>query len=324
MGIGEISHMMYSLDRNVAYNSKAALGAYGQDIKAICSSFERPANQQLFASVGTLDVLYGGQGLFLSEDSGQSWANKTIPIPYGDARYVFGFHGKTAGEKVIFVSGGTWPSASSRQQELLDLTNRCLRLSQHYCQPAPDTMSDDEIKDINSKRVYTPVKTALGLIQPNGGYIGFVLKSFNRGETWEAVFSNETMYNNDIHCSCPLHCATVTENSGEAFVFVTWDGGKTWEQTLSTTSSLLVSFFRIRFVSENIGFVTGGRYNDETEQIEGLIYKTVNGGRTWKLDVTLPDVAIIIGLNFNQNNTVGFAVGSTQSQQAIIARFDIY
>ena len=321
VGIANNTHIMYSNDLENAYNSKVSLGAYGQDIKAIQSVYQRPANAQLFSAVGTMDILWGGRGLFLSEDSGKTFFNKTWDptITYGDARYNHGFSTQTGA--TIYVSGGTWPAASSPDQEYSDLLNRCIRLSHHLCQPTPSTMSLAAIQEAN-RVVYSQSKRDHMKQSPNGGWIGLITVTHDAGDSWEKIFETDEFYFNDIHCANVNNCVAVGENSTNGYIYETKDG-KNWTQRLHIESTVLVSMFRVRAVGTNgLWYATGGWYSDERDVIEGLIYKSTDDGITWQLDYTVPEVAIIMGLNFSPDGKVGYAVGSTQSQLAIVSKYE--
>eukprot|EP00461_Guttulinopsis_vulgaris_P004162 UN04163 len=91
----------------------------------------------------------------------------------------------------------------------------------------------------------------------------------------------------------------------------------------------MVSLFRARAVKVQSGattinelWVTGGMWDDAAGGLVGLIYRSVDGGNNWTLINSIPDVGIVVGLACADDAQVCYALGSTQSSQTIIARFD--
>ena len=115
------------------------------------------------------------------------------------------------------------------------------------------------------------------------------MKTEDAGQTWTNVFhSNEEdmYYFNGISCSSESHCIAVAE--GDDYIgckaFVTFDGGATWEDTLTTSGvvpTTAVSLIGVDWVDDNEGWLVGTEKNGRL--LTGIFYKTIDGGKTFSI-----------------------------------------
>jgi len=138
-------------------------------------------------------------------------------------------------------------------------------------------------------------------------YTALISKTTDAGATWSIVFQNETdYYFNDISCWSADHCVAVAEGDS-CHIFLTMDGGKTWEETLFDPDSQS-SLMRVAMVSETEVWATGGHM--ASFSFHGRFYHSIDGGRSWKLEfikgLYIIDVDMI-------DATHGFGIGLTIS-----------
>lgn len=130
-----------------------------------------------------------------------------------------------------------------------------------------------------------------------GGDAGTVLKTTNGGDTWtnlEAIL--DAPYSIlDLHMLSESHGFVI----GHGFIQVTNDGGLNWTFVPGfSPSDGLYGFREMQFVNNNLGYVCGDH---------GDMYKSVDGGLTWEIQVTgteesIQDVRFL-------DEFIGFACG---------------
>lgn len=124
------------------------------------------------------------------------------------------------------------------------------------------------------------------------GDSGLILTSSDDGITWVKKSLPSSISVSDVHIF------------RDGKTFIVGDSSSLYYSSLFLDSLRLIplekgyTFFRIKFINENIGFITGNK---------GLILKTTNGGLNWYKTKT-SSKEIIFDLSFF-NNKKGFAVG---------------
>ncbi len=124
------------------------------------------------------------------------------------------------------------------------------------------------------------------------GDSGLILTSSDDGITWVKKSLPSSISVSDVHIF------------RDGKTFIVGDSSSLYYSSLFIDSLRLIplekgyTFFRIKFINENIGFITGNK---------GLILKTTNGGLNWYKTKT-SSKEIIFDLSFF-NNKKGFAVG---------------
>jgi len=136
------------------------------------------------------------------------------------------------------------------------------------------------------------------------GWLGTVLKTTDKGNSWVELPGNTGLYFHDYHCVDFLNAETGYiagdnySNNGDSPVFKTTDGGATmWTRVYLITASPLTG---ISFCNVNTGYVVSS---------DGFVWKTTNGGNSygdWTLVGILPhslmdvytinaDIAYVLG-----------------------------
>jgi photosystem II stability/assembly factor-like uncharacterized protein len=181
------------------------------------------------------------------------------------------------------VTSGIWGDSASKsaKDDVHDLSAH-LRFSQHL------------------KQFQMGKKTDL---TEASGWWGSISKTTDAGKTWETVFESkpeDVYYFNGISCSSESHCVAVAE--GDDYTgckaFVTFDGGVTWEDTLTSSGAVptnAVSLMSVDWVSETEGWLAGTAKNGRT--LTGLFYKTVDGGKTYKIEQVIKNYIIFLQRN---------------------------
>lgn len=120
-----------------------------------------------------------------------------------------------------------------------------------------------------------------------------VIITRDSGETWEKI-SCENLPKTNVGeaafaaSNSSLHvngnCAWIFSGGKSARVFFSVDKGNSWEVYKSpiTHGKEMTGIFSGNFYDENIGFITGGNYENQQES-SGNKALTINGGKTWTL-----------------------------------------
>ncbi|HLG04104.1 MAG TPA: hypothetical protein VI731_10950, partial [Bacteroidia bacterium] len=161
-------------------------------------------------------------------------------------------------------------------------------------------------------------------------YYSTILKTTNGGLTWSVVLSTEnqmtvqyTVLFNSIQFMSPTHgfiaasnqtTSATWSNSGTGLVYVTMDGGISWNSSQTSATSLSNT---VHFNSSGIGCAAGGvtfnrfgsgPYFDHTT---GEIARSTDWGLTWTTVFSSPDG--IIDMHF-PSSQIGYALISGNSQ----------
>ena len=111
------------------------------------------------------------------------------------------------------------------------------------------------------------------------GNVGIIFYSKDTGSSWHASSSSATTA--DINALSCLSSTVAVASGANGYVAKTVNGGVTWT-LLSVFSSSSFTSYGISIVNSNVIFVSGFILGDSTYQ--GSIYKSFDGGNTWKLD----------------------------------------
>jgi hypothetical protein len=115
----------------------------------------------------------------------------------------------------------------------------------------------------------------------NDTYVAAIAKTTDGGQTFTQQMYTTTggFYFNQISCPTEDHCVAVGEGQADPFngagIFVTTNGGETWNQTFFAPG---LSFMAVSMYDENNGVVGGGEFSND---FVGCIYTTSDGGQTW-------------------------------------------
>lgn len=138
-------------------------------------------------------------------------------------------------------------------------------------------------------------------------YYGLILRSFDGGSTWTVKNISNTW---GFYCVEFPNVSTGYTCGWNGRIYKTLNAGDTWI-SLSTGTSL--TFRRMHFVNENLGFAACGSDHASTNRI----YKTTDGS-SWSLIKNFGSSFIIGGMYFFDENT-GIVAG-TDGNKAVIKR----
>lgn len=174
-----------------------------------------------------------------------------------------------------YVTAGSWPMyATSREAGTAPLSSH---------------VSMSSSKKEGNKMFFNQAvnSTSVGSKSATSGYYGTISKTTDGGATFTEVFHSEptdNYYFNGIACSSELHCVAAAE--GESFednvAVVTFDGGVTWTKSDIAFDASTVSCTSVAWITETEGWL--GATAKDGRNLEGLFYKTTDGGKSYTLD----------------------------------------
>ncbi len=136
---------------------------------------------------------------------------------------------------------------------------------------------------------------------------GYLISTEDGGKSWTKYPLNTTENINEIYFRNESNGYLVAGR----LLFITQDGGKTWQETRIYKSASFRSgtpeLISIRFSDKKRGLAIGSILNKDDEVVESLLMKTDDGGDTWSR-VILPTKNELFHLDFN-GNSHGWIVG---------------
>jgi len=140
--------------------------------------------------------------------------------------------------------------------------------------------------------------------------LGGVYKSTDAGNTWQRVYWGAGISAQKITCPTTTQCWVTGKGAegsecGRGCILHTSDGGLRWNIQLIENEEWF-DWFDIIMHTPNEGFATGGSILADNES--GKFYRTVDGGRTWTLDVV--DLAYPGMLSIDRTG-LAYTIGTT-------------
>jgi hypothetical protein len=206
-----------------------------------------------FGFVGSFSEV---RGVSFTPDGGSTWNMIPIPETPAPARY-----GSYPSMTTWYVSGGRWPPRADKKEDASRF-----ELSEHLAALFPNsTAASFEV---------SPEPT-----NEKTGYIAYIVKTTNGGQSWQQVFYNEddAYYFNGIDCADENTCLAVAEGLNGARLMGTTDGGNTWTQRLFLPGRA-ASLFDVKFVNSREAWACGGMFD---LSFTGRFYHTLDSGNTW-------------------------------------------
>lgn len=297
-----MGHILVSTD-GVNYVSTSAKGiaqtadVYGsnRDKLAVAGGW-----QTTNPSTGRPTDIYG---VAYSSDNGATFSISGS-VPDGYVRY-----GAYPSDDVWYVSSGIWGEDPKVEGKARPLSSR-LRLDSNKITYTMDRRANYlKAKDSNSTT----------------GWFGSVSKSTDGGKSWSQVLTTnieeDYLYFNEISCGSELNCIVVGEGDSSSggyltVAYVTFDGGKTWDKTFS--SSDYVSLSAVSFVSGSTAWIAPTKKNGRT--LTGDFYKTTDGGKTFTL-IQSVDNCYSIDVDFSSDGSGYAACLSSSGSSGSVAEY---
>ncbi|KAJ9440503.1 hypothetical protein DIPPA_11181 [Diplonema papillatum] len=162
----------------------------------------------------------------------------------------------------------------------------------------------------------------IGPGQPAYGYVGYVLKTSDGGETFSAVFNTTGKYYlNGIACASETLCVSAgraTSEEGSQFpgvhVVRTADGGSTWNETYTFGATTGGNVFDVQFASETEVWVGA------TNENGAVFLHSTDAGMTWTEGSVLSDIGLVQQMSFVSPN-LGYAIAVTSLGAATILKY---
>lgn len=147
------------------------------------------------------------------------------------------------------------------------------------------------------------VQVVDSLISYIGGDGGKVYKTLDGGENWFDLSPQSSI---DWYCMSFVDANHGWVGGRQGTIARTTNGGSSWEINTVYSSSNINVIESMYFYNNNIGYITGGIFNNSDRQT--YIYKTTNGGQSWNQQVYLSG-GVFLEMSFvDQNN--GYVVGT--------------
>jgi len=232
-------------------------------------------------------------GVATSFDSGNSFSVSTS-VPDGYARY-----GAFPSETTWYVSCGMWGSdpSTATGKDRSALTSR-MEYGVHDGRLSYDFSNSPHKKKGNQDSNDTTT-----------GWFGSVSKTVDGGKTWKRVLSTNVetdyIYFNGISCSSEMNCIVVGEGDDAAgsylvVAYTTFDGGATWEKSLSAND---VGLMAAKFVGPEEVWLFGTKKSGRL--LYGQFWRSFDGGKSFSVDTSLPD-CYALDMDFASSSS-GFA-----------------
>ena len=127
--------------------------------------------------------------------------------------------------------------------------------------------------------IFFPVNTDVGWLGMSNNK---VLKTANRGKTWENVSPSGEADIYALYCSDENECWVGFGNEGG--LSFTSDNGKSWQQMLDAQVRKNLGIKSISFATPQIGWIVAMEYHtdpDSPNKFNGIVLKTMDSGKSW-------------------------------------------
>jgi len=214
-------------------------------------------------------------GVATSLDSGTTFSISSS-VPDGYTRY-----GAFPSETTWYVSCGTWGSDPATAPATSDeISSKYITSRMEY------RVHDGQLYYNFSNNRQKKGNQVLN--DTTTGWFGSVSKTVDGGKTWKRVLStnlvSDYIYFNGISCSSELNCVVVGEGDDSAggylvVAYTTFDGGATWEQSLSAND---VGLMAAKFVGPEEVWLLGTKKSGRS--LYGQFWRSFDGGKSFRVD----------------------------------------
>jgi photosystem II stability/assembly factor-like uncharacterized protein len=174
------------------------------------------------------------------------------------------------------------------------------------------------------RRIYQGALQTSHIIHAAGrvGGPAMILRSEDSGETWRVIdLSAQASMILDIrflNAKVGFVAASGPSDTGEgeAMILRTADGGKSWA-AVYTSGRPHENCWKMSWPSALVGYATVQSYNDDPANIQRVIIKTTNGGKSWReMPLVKDKAAQQFGIGFADNNHgwVGTRIGGFETK----------
>lgn len=319
----------FSIDGGATFNNSLG-GGTGQCARNI-GAHNSPSGVGVAGQFGLFNP---SNGVGVSFDGGISFTAYNVSGFYTDSRYA-----AFPTTNDWYITAGQWPGEGNDDAPANDDMNPsddgfpsddpaatpALRGNKTPKRRIPSRFRKTERLEIVRDSATGRMRPVLRLTSPNAAptpnmsdYIAQVAVTHDGGKTFNIVFADYgNFYANGIDCEDAQHCCFCGESdSGPqpgARIYCTANGGQTWNQTLFL-SGAQNSMIDLRWVAPGEYWAVGGTTSGS---LSATFYHTLNGGATWRLASSIPNVyATSVDCTDNQH-CWGTAVEVDQSSDVV-------
>lgn len=267
-GINDAIYSIYFLDENIGY----ATGGHGVIFKTIDSG-------NTWTWAGFQNGRYGNTSMY-----GIYFLDSNIGYATG-----------ARGRIIKTIDGGnTWTQHSQtyndfRQLQFIDSNIGYAQSGSHFYKTTDGGNNWNLTGSLSIGTTvfagsFTFINENLGYATTAGANGGRVFKTIDGGVTWSILRNGYDVIDNGINSIFFLDANNGFvsggggSNSYSRRVMKTTDGGDNWTQVLSQ-----ISFGHIQFVNDMVG------YGNRIGYLDGAMYKTIDGGNTWSLNIEVDE-----------------------------------